>query len=139
MKNFFKSLAFSTTLVLGVLIINAFVGFQQPTSWEVPDDYKAMKNPIKKTDKVMAEGKTLFGTYCADCHGINGKGDGKKSEHLSKVPANLSLSENQNESDGSHFFKIKIGRKGLHSFQTKLKDDEIWEIVYHLHTLGKNN
>lgn len=115
------------------LISFSLINFQ-PSTWEVPAEYKAMKNPVKKTPEVMEEGKELYGLHCASCHGPNGKGDGKKSEHLAKTPANLSLEEVQKEAEGEYFYKIKVGRNGLHSYKNKLGDQEIWTIIHHMHT-----
>lgn len=125
---------------LGVLVVTALVfssftviNYQQP-AWEVPAEYKNLKNPVKKTDNVLAEGKTLYDLHCASCHGAKGKGDGKKSEHLAKSPADLSLKVYQGGLEGEYFYKIKVGRNGLHSFKNKMDDTEIWSMMHYMHS-----
>jgi len=45
--------------------------------------------PIKPTS--AADGKLMFDSYCAVCHGKDAKGDGPAAAALKKVPADLTL------------------------------------------------
>lgn len=45
------------------------------------------KEPIKPTS--AADAKTMFETYCAVCHGKDGKGTGPAAKALAKAPADL--------------------------------------------------
>ena len=40
-------------------------------------------------DVTIAEGKTLFGQYCAVCHGDDAKGEGRAARSLETKPADL--------------------------------------------------
>lgn len=125
-------------LFLGGLIIfslNSSKSLQnQPNEWNIPPEYKTMKNPVKVTEQVKAEGKALFHSHCASCHGETGKGDGEKARNMEKIPANLTLNKIKDRTDGEHFYIIKIGRKGLHAFKGKLTDDEIWRVISYVNT-----
>src|SRR5450755_41791 len=48
---------------------------------------KVEKGAIKPTPATDA--KKMFDTYCAVCHGKEGKGDGPAAKSLAKVPADL--------------------------------------------------
>ena len=48
---------------------------------------KVEKGPIKMTP--VGDGAKMFSTYCAVCHGTQGKGDGPAAKSLTKVPADL--------------------------------------------------
>jgi cytochrome c553 len=48
---------------------------------------KVEKGPIKPTS--AADAGTMFTTYCAVCHGKEGKGDGPAAKALAKAPADL--------------------------------------------------
>jgi mono/diheme cytochrome c family protein len=48
---------------------------------------KIEKGPIKQTK--ASDAATMFTTYCAVCHGKEGKGDGPAAKALAKTPADL--------------------------------------------------
>ena len=50
---------------------------------------KINKVPIEYTSP--GSGPEMFRSYCAPCHGPDGKGDGPAASALKKAPANLSL------------------------------------------------
>jgi len=129
------------SIVSMVFVLFSFSLLQQPKpakKWDVPAEYVNMKNPVKKTDASLALGKSTYNKSCAGCHGITGKGDGDKLKNLvNVVPANLSLNEVSKETDGEHFYKIKIGRGNLHSFKGKVDDEAIWSIVHYMKTFAK--
>lgn len=50
--------------------------------------------PIEKTS--ATDGKAMFGSYCAPCHGVNGKGNGPLSSSLKRSPANLTMLSRNN-------------------------------------------
>ena len=121
--------------VLAMVVLCSFV--IQPPVWEVPQEFKTMKNPVAKTDKALANGKVNYEKICAGCHGLSGKGDGARVKNLSNItPASLLLNDFKNETDGEHFYKIKYGRKQNHSFYGKLDDESIWEIVHYIKTFS---
>ncbi len=128
------------SIVSVLVVLFSFTLLQQPkpaTKWDVPAEYVNMKNPVKKTDESMALGKSTFNKQCAGCHGLKGKGDGDKLKNLiNVVPADLSLDNVTHETDGAHFYKIKIGRDNLHCFKGKVDDEAIWSIVHYMKTFG---
>lgn len=66
---------------------------------------KVEKGPIKPTPATDAA--KMFNTYCAVCHGKEGKGDGPAAKSLAKVPADLTkISERNNGT----FPEIKVRR-----------------------------
>jgi len=63
--------------LLGLMVSAAAAG-AQPT---------IKKGPIKPTP--TSDAATMFTSYCAVCHGKEGKGDGPAAKALTKVPADL--------------------------------------------------
>jgi mono/diheme cytochrome c family protein len=128
------------SIVSLLFVLFSFTFLQQPKSskkWDVPAEYVNMKNPVKKNDQSLALGKSSFNRNCAGCHGVTGKGDGDKLKNLvNLVPANLSLNKVTSETDGEHFYKIKIGRENLHTFKGKVDDEAIWSIVIYMKTFS---
>jgi len=58
-------------------------------------------------------GDSIFRTYCANCHGPEGRGDGRIADLLRVRPADLTLlaSHNNGKFDPDLVFKIIDGRK----------------------------
>ncbi len=50
--------------------------------------------PVKKTSPV--DGKQMYRSYCAPCHGMDGKGNGPVASALKTPPTNLSLLSRNN-------------------------------------------
>ncbi|MDX1284628.1 MAG: hypothetical protein R3182_06440, partial [Draconibacterium sp.] len=44
--------------------------------WDIPDEYKEMKNPYADDKSLLTTGRKLYIKQCKSCHGTNGKGDG---------------------------------------------------------------
>ena len=51
------------------------------------DAQKVSRTPIKPAESVA--GSTTFRAYCAQCHGISGRGDGPAAKALKVPPADL--------------------------------------------------
>jgi mono/diheme cytochrome c family protein len=54
-----------------------------------------------------ADGAALFRSYCASCHGVNGKGDGPMAGQLRQMPADLTRFATRN---GGVFPEAKVAR-----------------------------
>ena len=66
---------------------------------------KIDKGPIKNT--AASDPAAMFSTYCAVCHGKEGKGDGPAAKALAKTPADLTKLAARN---GGKFPDIKVRR-----------------------------
>jgi mono/diheme cytochrome c family protein len=121
---------------IAIVSLYSFKNFPQPTEkWNIPTEYSQMKNPIVKNAQNLKEGKELFEANCLACHGQKGNGEGAKAIRLKMKAGDLRSSELKEQPDGNYFHRIKFGRNGLHSFNGKLKDDEIWTVIHYLKTL----
>lgn len=109
----------------------------QPKPWVVPANFKSMANPIAKSDVSTKAGMALYTKNCASCHGKAGLGDGVKARALKDFPGDFSKAEYQNQTDGEHFYKTKIGRGEMPKYEGKLSDDDIWNIVNYMRTFKK--
>ena len=69
----------------GILAIGALVVFGSTAAAQQKPQVKSI--PIQRTSATDA--KQMFSTYCAACHGKEGKGDGPAAKALTKTPADL--------------------------------------------------
>jgi mono/diheme cytochrome c family protein len=131
---------FATAVILfmsiSLISMNAF-GQQQAKPWPVPDEYKNMKNPVAKGDASNKAGMVLYTKYCASCHGKTGLGDGVKTRTLKDFAGDFSGSYYQDQTDGEHFYKTKVGRGEMPKYEGKLTDEDMWNIVNYMRTFKK--
>ncbi len=113
----------------------------QSKSWTVPNDAVNIKNPEASDAASIKNGKTLYQTYCAPCHGSKGKGDGPASASLNPKPADHTSAMVQAESDGTIYYKISEGRAhtAMPPFKSVLHPDQRWAIVNYMRTLAKKS
>jgi cbb3-type cytochrome c oxidase subunit III len=98
-----------------------------------------LKNPIAANAESIAAGQKVYAQNCASCHGETGKGDGKMGAQLKPTPSDLTDSEwKHGSTDGEIFTLIKDGSKGtgMRAFGSRLKPEDIWNVVNYLRTLG---
>ena len=94
---------------------------------------RELRNPYRPTAVTLEEGKSLFVTYCAVCHGPQGKGDGPISSKIPTPPSYVSdrLLLFQ---PGRVFHVITLGTNKMPSYAAQLSADERWKIVTYVHT-----
>ncbi len=137
MKTIKKTLIYSVMLIAVISFFCFTVTAQQPKPWDVPAEYKDMKNPVAKGDESNKAGLALYTKYCASCHGKTGLGDGVKARMLKDFPGDFSKDYYQNQTDGEHFYKTKFGRNDMPKYEGKLSDENIWNIVNYMRTFKK--
>ena len=105
-------------------------------AWTVPDDARAVENPVPFDDDALAAGEKHYAARCASCHGDTGKGDGKATRFIKPAPADISTIEARDRmTDGEMFYKITEGRKPMPGMARTLSDEERWQVVHYLRTL----
>jgi mono/diheme cytochrome c family protein len=104
-------------VLLGVFVVSGVLARAQ----EKP----AIKiGPIPQTSPI--NGKEMFDTYCATCHGVTGKGNGPAALALKKAPADLTRISARN---GGKFPGIQVERfiRGVDEFPAHgSRDMPIW-------------
>ncbi len=91
--------------------------------------YAKIKNPIKKTERSVAEGKKLYEKHCIICHGEAGK---------SGIGPHLTGSVRiHGSTDGEMFHVITDGVAGtaMKGFGSELPDEKRWHLVNYLKSL----
>lgn len=113
--------------MLGVVVFTAtafsFVN-RQEDPWKVPEKYKTLKNPVVSDEASVQFGRELYSSYCSSCHGMNGKGSGKRADKLDDSPTDFTSDSFQKQTDGELLYKIYFGHRGMPGFKKKIPGNE---------------
>ena len=111
---------------------------------QAPNNILKQTNPLEATAENIATGEMLYKKgakplACAQCHGLNGKGDGKMARGMNPKPRDFSCQAMMKDiPDGQLFWIIKNGSKGTGMMGfNMLKDDQIWQLVSYIRKLTK--
>ena len=105
--------------------------------YEFPDTnegYEAAKaglnSPLEITEENLAEGKELYGLYCAVCHGKKGDGQGilMTREKFLGVPSYA----DREITDGSIYHVLMFGKNAMGSHAGQVNATERWQIAQHV-------
>lgn len=107
----------------------------QPYEFEDTNEgYEAAKaelvSPIANTEEHQAEGKELYGIYCAVCHGKKGDGQGilMTREKFLGVPSYADREITQ----GSIYHVLMYGKNSMGSHAGQVSEIERWQITQHV-------
>lgn len=112
------------------------LAFLYGQTWEVPEEARAVKNPLEASPEVVAAGEASYKKQCVLCHGESFKGDGSAVAMFQKKPPDLSTQKARERlTDGEIFYKMTVGKKPMPSMESKLSEEERWQIVHYVRTL----
>jgi mono/diheme cytochrome c family protein len=103
---------------------------------------EALKSPIPHADpEVLKLGKTLYFTYCAQCHGKNYDGNATVGQSFHPLPTDLRSSKVQSLSEGTFFKEISYGvPEGRQPpLATTIDPLDRWRIIAYVKSLGTRN
>ncbi len=84
----------------------------------------------------IINGKALFNENCASCHGVEGLGDGPFAEKLNPKPFNLQVHAPLHTDPELYTFIAKgIAGTAMDNWESTLKSDDIWDIIFYLRAL----
>ena len=132
--NSFKAIALMIVTLFSTHLVQA-----QSGAWPIPKGGENLRNPEPKDAASIKNGRTLYVSYCAPCHGNKGKGDGPASASLNPKPADHTSAAVQSESDGTLYYKISEGHghTAMPPFKSVLSVDQRWAVINYMRTLAR--
>jgi len=112
-------------------ISRGWVPYEYADSNEGYEAAKAnLNSPIAFSEKNLANGKELYGIYCAVCHGKKGDGQGilMTREKFLGVPSYA----NREITPGSIYHVLMYGRNAMGSHAGQVNATERWQIAQHV-------
>ena len=95
-----------------------------------------LKNPLSRSEDVMADGKDVYTKYCMHCHGKEGKGDGPTVTAGGHPPPPSYDSQTlMNLSEGKMFHTITYGKNLMGPHASQLNVEERWKVVRYVEKL----
>ena len=105
-----------------------------------------LDNPFPITEAGLAKGMELYTFYCGICHGEKGDGagflvrdpnpaTGDVGGKYPAAPANFTLDDFVNSSNGRYYHGIMYGRNMMGSYADKLSFEERWQVIHYIRSL----
>jgi len=95
---------------------------------------RELVNPRPRTPEALAQGRALFLTFCAVCHGESGAGDGPLVPRIPNPPAYTS-ERVRTMPAGQLFHVISRGSGRMPSYAAQIPADQRWLLVLYVQTL----
>lgn len=112
-------------------VARGWAPYDYPDTNDGYEDAKAnLISPLDQTDAHRAEGKELYGVYCAVCHGSKGDGQGilMTREKFLGIPSYA----DRDISEGSIYHVLMYGKNAMGSHAGQVNATERWQIAQHV-------
>lgn len=110
----------------------------QAEEFKIPAEAAKRENPIKPTEGSVSEGKRLFSSQCALCHGKEGDAKGDLVE-----PMQLKLRDYRDPAalkemtDGELFYILSKGKGKMPGEGDRMKADQRWHLINYIRSLAR--
>ncbi len=105
---------------------------------KVPEAAAKLDNPVKADSGSIDEGKRLFESQCALCHGKGGDGKGDLVESMGLKMRNYRDPRALNNfSDGTLFYILKKGCGQMLGEEGRMKENQMWDMINYIRSLAR--
>lgn len=129
----------AAALALGGML-PAQQGGQPPPApeFKIPPEAVKRENPVKPTDSSVAQGKSLFRTQCAMCHGATGDGKGDLAVSMElKMKDYRNAAALKDMTDGELFYILEKGKGSMPGEEGRMKPNQMWNMINFIRSLAK--
>lgn len=98
-----------------------------------------LRSPLKMQDSsVIARGKAVYLTFCAQCHGYNYDGNGTVGQSFKPLPTDLRSPKVQSTFEGELFKSVSYGIPGGRqpALETTITIEDRWHVIAFVKSLG---
>jgi mono/diheme cytochrome c family protein len=101
---------------------------------------KELVNPFPSTIENISRGEWAYTTFCIDCHGIKGEGDGRlfTSGLYPLKPLTVSGPTAVKLKDGEIYHTITMGIRSMGAYGSQILPDDRWKLVLYVRKLQDN-
>ena len=125
--------------LLTLIVLSIVLGITRRGQWNIPEEAKLRQNPVHASPQALDAARILYDDHCERCHGKSGRGDGADATKFSTSPRDLTDKTRMSEqSDAALFYKISEGRKPMPEFKTKLTEEQRWQLVLLMRSMGSS-
>jgi mono/diheme cytochrome c family protein len=106
----------------------------------VPAEYANKQPPFSLTSSnTINQGKAIYTSDCAPCHGNSGKGDGPAAASLNPKPLDFASEYSKNMPLDFRYWRISAGvaNTAMPAWGSSLSSDQIWEVIAYELTFAK--
>ena len=102
---------------------------------------KELVNPLKADDKNVERGKVVFQTYCIDCHGAKGDGQGFlfTSGKYPMKPASLISDKVKDLKDGEIYHVVTLGFGVMGAHGSQIRPQDRWKLILYIRNVLQKN
>lgn len=93
-----------------------------------------LQNPLPEEEAITEQGRVLYATFCAPCHGGSGAGDGRVGEVYQGIP-NFAAGRYAEMTEGHIFHVITHGQGRMWPYASQVAPEDRWKIVRYVQTL----
>jgi mono/diheme cytochrome c family protein len=114
------------------------VGVDEPVSFRLLAERGELKNPVPRTAATVGAGRTNYGYFCIQCHGLNLDGDSTVGPSFPGGNMSLLAAPIMKQSDEQLFLTTWYG-KGMHPpLGGTLTADEAWSVIAYVRSAQAN-
>jgi cytochrome c5 len=109
---------------------------EQPHRFDITPEEKARKNPVRFTDVSVEQGKKIYMSQCAMCHGAKGDGKGELANEIKITPPDFTKAGVLDKrTDGELFAILSKGSPTMPGQGGRMTVNQRWEVVNFLRFL----
>lgn len=104
----------------------------------IPPEEAKRENPVKPDEVSLAQGKRLYDTQCALCHGVDGSGKTELATTMQLTLRDYSDPKALKDfTDGELFYILRKGKGKMPGQEGRMRERQMWHLINYIRSLAK--